>query len=97
MDLCARWGGEEFAVILPDTDAEGAAAYAERARIALRDRTLLAPDGTSLDLTASFGVATYPPVGSQRELVTQADAALYQAKRAGKNRVAIDPEVAPRP
>jgi diguanylate cyclase (GGDEF)-like protein len=96
MDLCARWGGEEFAVILPDTDAEGAAAYAERARVALRDRTLLAPDGTPLDLTASFGVATYPQADSQRALVTQADAALYEAKRAGKNRVATAPAVAPR-
>ena len=88
MDLAARWGGEEFAVILPDTDADGAVAYAERAREALLERTLLTPAGTPLHLTASFGVATFPPASNQRELVAQADGALYDAKRGGKNRVA---------
>ena len=87
-DLAARWGGEEFAVILPDTDAAGAAAFAERTRRALEDRPLPTPSGMPLRLTASFGVATYPPAASQRELVAHADAALYDAKRAGKNRVA---------
>ncbi len=88
MDLAARWGGEEFAVILPDTDADGAVAYAERAREALLARTLLTPTGGPLHLTASFGVATFPPASNQRELVAQADGALYEAKRGGKNRVA---------
>ena len=88
MDLAARWGGEEFAVILPDTDADGAVAYAERAREALQERTLLTPAGGPLHLTASFGVATFPPASNQRELVAQADGALYEAKRGGKNRVA---------
>ena len=88
MDLAARWGGEEFAVILPDTDADGAVAFAERAREALLERTLLTPAGGPLHLTASFGVATFPPASNQRELVAQADGALYEAKRGGKNRVA---------
>jgi diguanylate cyclase (GGDEF)-like protein len=96
MDLAARWGGEEFAVILPDTDADGAVAYAERAREALLERTLLTPAGTPLHLTASFGVATFPPASNQRELVAQADGALYDAKRGGKNRVARAAGVAQR-
>jgi diguanylate cyclase (GGDEF)-like protein len=84
IDLAARIGGEEFAVILPETDFEGGIDVAERLRIAIEETEI-----PSVGLiTASFGVAEFPlcaPTG--RELMTIADAALYEAKRGGRNRV----------
>jgi len=88
IDLAGRWGGEEFAVILPGTDLEGGAALAERVRDNLRKRVLLAPDGERIDVTASFGVAAYPEVRTKDPLVVAADSALYEAKRRGKDQVA---------
>jgi diguanylate cyclase (GGDEF)-like protein len=88
IDLSGRWGGEEFAVVLPGTDMEGGVALAERIRDNLRTRGIEAPDGERVEITASFGVAAYPEVVDKDELVAAADAALYEAKRAGKDRVA---------
>jgi diguanylate cyclase (GGDEF)-like protein len=90
-DVAGRWGGEEFVLILPGTDVEGAVRLAERVRGELRSRAILAPDGTPISITASFGVAAFPPLGSEPELVAAADAALYAAKRAGKDRVGSAP------
>jgi diguanylate cyclase (GGDEF)-like protein len=89
IDTAARWGGEEFCLILPGTDAPGAAQVAERIRAALAGLTILTAEGTPIHITASFGVAAYPAVPFAAGLVAAADAALYRAKRAGKNRVAI--------
>jgi diguanylate cyclase (GGDEF)-like protein len=83
IDVAARWGGEEFAVVLPGTDVEGAAHAAERIRDALASREMLAPDGAVLRVTASFGVASSSPGTTSEELVAVADEALYRAKRAG--------------
>src|SRR5215213_1832107 len=87
IDTAARWGGEEFALILPGTDLEGAAQVAERIRAALAEREILSVDGAPLHVTASFGVATSNPTTTVQQLVEAADEALYRAKRAGKDRV----------
>ena len=88
VDTAARWGGEEFLLILPGTDAEGATQLAERIRTRLEETTLLTPEGIPIRATASFGVAAAgeDEVSAER-LVAAADAALYAAKRAGRNRV----------
>src|SRR5438270_6635237 len=83
VDLACRWGGEEFVLVLPGTDAEGGASLAERVREHLAVRTILALDGTPIDVTASFGVASSPGSVSAQELLARADAALYEAKRSG--------------
>jgi diguanylate cyclase (GGDEF)-like protein len=87
VDLASRWGGEEFLLILPGTDAAGGARVAERIRVALAGRIVLSVDGTPISVTSSFGVAATPSATTSSELFAAADAALYEAKRAGKNRV----------
>lgn len=87
IDTAARWGGEEFAVILPNTDLEGAAQVAERIRAVLAGREVLSVVGEPLHVTASLGAAVWSPAMTAGELVEAADEALYRAKRAGKNRV----------
>jgi len=89
IDEPARYGGEELAVILPQTNLNGAELLAERMRSAIEDLTIARTDGEgSLHVTASFGVASLPACARDREtLIAEADAALYRAKRAGKNRV----------
>ncbi|HKQ53007.1 MAG TPA: diguanylate cyclase [Pyrinomonadaceae bacterium] len=84
IDLAARIGGEEFAVILPETDFEGGLDVAERLRVAVREMNVPLVG----QVTASFGVAEFPACATAgRELVLVADAALYQAKRGGRDRV----------
>ncbi len=89
VDLAARWGGEEFLLLLPDTDSQGALIVAERVRSVLAGRAVHIADGNAVRVTTSCGVAAYPPASSREELLTAADAALYGAKRQGKNRVEI--------
>lgn len=91
-DSLARYGGEEFCILAPNTDAAGGATLAERVRNGIAGLTLTL-DGKSLQpVTASIGVATLAagePVANVDELLARADAALYQAKNAGRNRVVI--------
>jgi diguanylate cyclase (GGDEF)-like protein len=89
IDEPARYGGEEMAVALPQTDLEGAYQFAERVRRAVEDLALPLPSGDgSLKVTASFGVASLATAehADKDALVAAADYALYEAKRAGKNR-----------
>jgi diguanylate cyclase (GGDEF)-like protein len=90
VDEPARYGGEEMAVALPQTDLEGAYQFAERVRRRIEALELPLPDGHQgvLRVTASFGAASLAGTGNADKdtLVAAADAALYQAKRAGKNR-----------
>jgi diguanylate cyclase (GGDEF)-like protein len=97
VDLAARWGGEEFLLVLPGTDLAGAAHLAERIRAGLAGRVVLSPDGAPIPVTASFGVAASPSASSASELFAAADAALYEAKRAGKNRVEAGPDPVAQP
>jgi diguanylate cyclase (GGDEF)-like protein len=85
-DVVARFGGDEFALILPDTGAEGAFAVGERARVRIAEFTFLVGDGLSIRLTVSVGVATLPDVAaSAEELMQAADKAMYRVKDSGKN------------
>jgi diguanylate cyclase (GGDEF)-like protein len=88
-DLVARYGGEEMVALLPHSDAPAATAWAERVRARLAALNIPSRDG-ALRVTASFGVAVYPASGTDRDgLVEASDQALYLAKRAGRNRVAV--------
>ncbi|MFN2616516.1 MAG: diguanylate cyclase [Thermoleophilaceae bacterium] len=89
IDTPVRYGGEELAVILPETDSEGAAQVGERMRDAIERLRVPRMDGNGhLRVTASFGAAAVPDSASEKEaLIASSDAALFTAKRAGKNRV----------
>ncbi|UXY16235.1 GGDEF domain-containing protein [Chitiniphilus purpureus] len=91
-DHFARWGGEEFVVMLPDTALAEAAQVAEKLRLASA-RAAVQHDGTAVQVTISIGVTALRPADlNLDDLVRRADAALYAAKRAGRNRVVIDTE-----
>ena len=94
-DLAARWGGEEFAMLLPNTDVAGATEVAERVRIAVEELNIPHRGSRCGQLTVSVGVATaYPSVHlGAKPLVAEADANLYEAKRQGRNRVVAAPSV----
>jgi diguanylate cyclase (GGDEF)-like protein len=89
IDVPVRYGGDEFVVLLPETDRAHAHQAAERIRAAMAGWTFLAVPGPGLSLTASFGVATCPDDGDTPEKVIQAaDAAMYRVKGTTRNAVA---------
>ncbi len=89
VDLVARYGGEEFLLLLPRTGRVGALEVAEKVRVAITDRPVCT-DAEAIPLTISLGVACHPEHGrTVAALTAAADAALYRAKRSGKNRVCV--------
>ena len=89
-DVAARIGGEEFAVMLPETDVESARAFAERLREAVAEDTFVL-GGEDKRLTISIGIACLAPGREERSpLMEAADAALYRAKDEGRNRVCVE-------
>jgi diguanylate cyclase (GGDEF)-like protein len=89
-DIVSRWGGDEFALILPETGAEGAHSVAKRLRDRLQRFTFLNGLASTNRITASIGVATLPDVADTAEgLLSAADAAMFKIKTSGKNGIAI--------
>jgi diguanylate cyclase (GGDEF)-like protein len=89
-DVVARFGGDEFALVLPDTGSEGATAVGERIRERVAAWSFLQSEGLSITLTVSIGVATLPDVASSSEqLIHAADEAMYWVKDHGKNGIHV--------
>jgi diguanylate cyclase (GGDEF)-like protein len=89
-DVAGRYGGEEIIVVLAQSGLEGAELLANRWRGAVEETVFHTPDGDPVKVTISMGLAGYTPaVKSPDDLVSAADAALYRAKKAGRNQVAV--------
>lgn len=88
MDVKARYGGDEYIIAMPETNQEGALLAANRLREAIGRATHMGSDGQSFAVTASMGLAGYDPERHEsfRDLIKDADCALYEAKRLGRNR-----------
>ncbi|MDC7682088.1 PleD family two-component system response regulator [Asticcacaulis sp. BYS171W] len=90
IDMPCRMGGEEFVVIMPDTDSDSARIIAERVRSQVAAAPFALADGRTLDVTVSVGVATLTGLGDSIEaMLKRADEAVYEAKRAGRNKVVL--------
>jgi len=88
-DMLARIGGEEFAVVMPETNATEAECASNRVRLAIAGAPIRVQSGDRLSVTASAGTATLRPGESATDLIARADAALYEAKTAGRNAVKL--------
>jgi diguanylate cyclase (GGDEF)-like protein len=94
MDTLARWGGEEFCVLLPNATLDMALVVAERIRMSVESTNMKAPDGAlheghaTVSLTVSIGAAVYDSKNHDaQDIIQRADHKLFEAKRAGRNRV----------
>jgi len=89
IDFAARWGGEEFVVLLPSTDAAGALVVAEKVRVEIENVHIPCNDERGRRVTVSIGVSTQAPIPEDNinDLIAKADAALYRAKETGRNKV----------
>ena len=89
-DIVARYGGDEFTIILPECDENGAMAVANRISKRIEQEKLIAPDGTRVGITISIGISVYPTHSlSQKDMFIIADSMMYQAKEEGKNSIKI--------
>jgi two-component system cell cycle response regulator len=92
VDLVARLGGEEFVVVMPETDITIATAVAERLRLAVaREPFIIGTDGMKVAVTISIGATVAASGDGRGELLKRADDALYRAKTNGRNRVVVRP------
>ena len=90
IDKVVRFGGDEFCIVLPETDQEQAVAVANRVRKSLTATVFVIDGNVEISVTASFGIATYPTHGlSKDDLILQADAAMYRVKSTTKNAVGV--------
>ncbi|MCJ7589769.1 MAG: GGDEF domain-containing protein, partial [Woeseiaceae bacterium] len=96
-DVAARFGGEEFVVLLPNTEVASAKLLAERIRTAISKTPFALPSGESVTVTVSIGISEVHPTPDDRDLktigdslVARADVALYAAKSAGRDRVNVE-------
>ena len=91
IDFAARWGGEEFVVLLPTTDAEGAISVAEKIRAAIENAKIPCADASGAKVTVSVGISTKIPMqdSSIENFIFTADTALYRAKEMGRNSVVL--------
>jgi diguanylate cyclase (GGDEF)-like protein len=84
----ARYGGDEFVIVLPDTELEVAMAVAEKIRLRIKEETFLEEENLNIQLTASFGVACFPHnAESKDDLINIADTAMFSAKRNNRDTV----------
>jgi len=96
-DIVARWGGEEFVLVLPSTSLEAGALAAERVRGLLASAEITDSTGERIPVSASFGVASYVAEETLEQVIDRADRAMYRAKSAGRNRVVCDTPAAAAP
>ena len=91
VDFAARWGGEEFLILLPGTGPAGAAEIAERVRRNVESAVILTDEGKETRVTVSIGVNSVVPTAedSTKDFIGKADQALYKAKKAGRNRCVV--------
>lgn len=89
-DVVSRYGGDEFVVVLPNTDSQGALSIARRIRKGLKDHAFLGEFGLAVHLSASFGISSFPQHGrTPQDLIQKADQAMYSVKERGKDAVAL--------
>lgn len=94
LDRLVRFGGDEFCVLLPNTSNEGAMVVAERILESIKTTDFETPDGKQLNITACFGIASFPKDASdEKELICEADRAMYTAKAEGKFIQIINKEI----
>jgi diguanylate cyclase (GGDEF)-like protein len=91
VDFAARWGGEEFVVLLPETKSEGATEVAEKIRKNVEATIVPTEDGAETRITVSIGINTIIPdiTSNVKEFIEKADQALYIAKDSGRNRFVV--------